>query len=252
MKKIISLLIAIVIIFNIVGCGKKTNIDKQDGNYSGKVTALSKKYVSKGYAINIYRSVTPLGDDADSLGKAYITMGFNILSEYTSTVSYNPNADYNIKKVVVTNVKLLSTSKKGIVEDLIIMKRYSQFIGDPHVDVIDNKTKYEIINETPNSSGVQSQIMVNLNKIALYDEAKYPLGSQPTINEIYNNLGITRDSVALKVGFRVELTTVSNKILYKDYEIAVPPVGIDIAGSEYHFEFYENDINKMAPFLEKD
>lgn len=254
MKKIITLFLTLLLVFTLSGCSK-SNDSGNNSIYEGKITALSKKYLSKGYAINIYHSNTPLEEDSGTLGKFYIDMNYGIIAEYTSTAIYNPNADYNIKKVIVSNVKVLSTSKMGIVEDLYIMQRYSQYPSDPHVDVVSAKTKYEIINDIPNSSGVQSQVMINLNKIALYDESKSPSasnGRQPTLEDIYGELGITSNEVALKIGFRIELITTSNKVLYKDYEVVVPPTGVDITGSEFHFDYYETDIAKMEYFLEKD
>lgn len=251
MKETMLLLLLLTSMLFIAGCAKSNNEEK---SYNGEVTDLSKKYLSKGYAINIYRSSTRLGDDLDSYGKAYINMTFGVLTEYTSIASYDANAEYNIKKVVVTNARIISKSKMGFDEDLIILKTYSQSIDDPHVDVVSSKTKYEIVNNPANNTGVQSQVMVHLNKIALYDESISPSaanGNQPTLKQIYDELGITRDEVAIKIGFRIELITVSNKTLYKDYEIIVPPVGIDITDSEYHYEFYKTETNQMEPFLEK-
>lgn len=250
MKKYVLLSLCLFLLFIMTGCSN----NEDSGEYNGKVTDLSKGYLSKGYAVNIYRSNTPLGEDLESLGKAYVKMDFGILTDYTSTLTYDPDADYNIKKYTVTNVRVISTSKMGIVEDMYILERYSQTINDPSVEVVSTKSKYVIEDKPPHNSGIQSNIMVSLNKIALYDQSKSPSaanGNQPTLKEIYDELGITRDEVALKIGFRVELTTVSNKTLYKDYEITVPPVNTDITSSEFHYEFYETDTSKMEPFLEK-
>lgn len=248
MKKILGFILICFVTITLTGCGAKTTAEE----FSGKVTDLSKLYLSKGYIFNIYRSITSLGDDEESYGKGYVSMVFDVMSEFTSVANYNPNADYNIKKVTVTNVKVLSTSKIGIVEDIQIMERYSQYFSDAHVDVTGTKAKYEIVNDVPNSTGVQSRIMLELNKIALYDSTKNKTLVEPTMSQIYADLGITRDSVAIKLGFRIELTTVSNKILYKDYEIVIPPVGVDITSSEFHYDYYETDVSKMEPFLEKD
>src|SRR5512137_2987382 len=98
MKKAILLLALILMVSAFGGCSKNNKLAG-----TGEATDLSKLFLSKGYAVNIYRSSMPLGTDADSLGKSYVTMTFGILAEWTSTADYDPAAGYNIKKITVTN-----------------------------------------------------------------------------------------------------------------------------------------------------
>lgn len=251
MKKYVFVFLILSIFLTITGCSASNNSDV----YSGKETYLSKHYLSKGYMFNIYRSSESLGDDDENYGKAYIQMSFNILTEYTSTFDYDTDENNKIKKMTVTNVKILSTTKKGDIEDIAILKQYSQSLNDPKVDVKSTKSKYEIVYDTPHTSGVQSSIWINLNKIALYDQTTSIVAKQeenPTLSQIYNELGIELSDVTLKIGFRIELLTVGGKILYKDYEITTPPSNVDITASEFHYEYLETDVKKMKPFLEKE
>lgn len=253
MKKTFTLVLTLFLIITLTGCEK---VNKNSSvTYSGKVTNLSKMYLSKGYTINLAnRSFERLGDDVASMGKAYATMSFGVIVDFTSTAQYNPKATWNIKKMIVTNVRVIDTSKMGIAEDLYILKRYSAYKTDPKIDVKGTKTKYELDFDTPTTTLPQAHVMVDLNKIALYDENNSAITKatnyQPTTSQIYDELGINRDAVALKIGFRVELITVSDKTLYKDFEVVMPPVGIDIAGSQFSFPYLQTDVSKMEPFLE--
>jgi len=262
-KKPIIIILVIMLLLSVVGCSssEKTDVDNKDTSagadakeYNGKVTDLSKQFLSSGYIVNMYRYSTPVGDDEDSFGKNYITMQFGIIAEYISTTDFDEDADYNIKSTTVSNVKVLSTSKMGTVNELAIMERYSSSLEDPHVSIVSEKSKYVEEQDNPHTSGGQIQIIVELGQIALYDVTKSEVAknmSQPTLRDIYNELGVTRDDVELKIGFRLELETVSKKILYRDYEISIPPDGIDIAGNEFNFRFIEENTSQMEPFLEK-
>lgn len=252
MKKYIVIFLIVFVLLGVTGCSKATHITNE---YKGNVTELSKNYLSEGYIVNLYRSMEPFGNDESSYGKAYVTMSFQVISEYTSTYDYDTLESNKIKKVTVTNVRVLNTSKMGDIEDMAILKLYSQSLSDPKVDVKTTQSKYEYEYSTPTTSGIQSVIWVNLNKIALYDETKSPAalsGAQPTMAQVYSELGIDRDEVAIKIGYRVELLTVGGKILYKDYEITMPPKGIDITSDEYSYQFIEPDVTKMEPFIEKE
>ena len=178
-------------------------------------------------------------------------MDFGILTDYVSTATFDPDASYNIKKYTVSNVRILSTPKMGDIDGVYIMERYSNYLTDPNIEVINEKSKYELTLEQPTTSSTMSHIIVSLKRIAIFDERNYSYDEQPSTKEAYDSLGIDRDEVAIKIGFRVELLTVSNETLYKDYEITVPPVGIDISGNEFTYSFYEEDITKMEPFLQK-
>ena len=53
-----------LIIAIITGCGTNEKKETNSTNdYKGKETALAKQFLSKGYLVNIYRSVEPLGDE---------------------------------------------------------------------------------------------------------------------------------------------------------------------------------------------
>lgn len=64
-------------------------------------------------------------------------------------------------------------------------------------------------------------------------------------------MGITRDSVALTLGFRLELITNDNKTFYKDYEIEMPTKDFDLTGDNFQIDLTIDDVTKMEPFLEK-
>ena len=223
-------------------------------DWTGKETALSKSYLSKGYAFNLFRSGTEVGTDADSLGKTYIDMAFYLLPEYTSTALYDPAAPYNIKKASVTNIRVSSTSKKGTVGDIAIFKEGTVDPTGPRIDIVGTKDRADFPQATPNSSGRQFILYVELDKIAIYDIDESPAaanGNQPTTKQIYDELGIDQAAVVLTLSFRIELTTVSGKTLFHDYAVVLPPVGVDVTADEFHYEYFEPDVAKMEPFLEK-
>ncbi len=232
-----------------VGCAKPGGTD-----WTGRVTDLSKSYLSKGYAFNLYRSGSEVGTDADSLGKSYVDMSFSLLPEYTSTAVYDPAAPYNIKKASVTNVRVTSTSKKGTVGDIVVFKEGTVDPTGPHIDIVGTKDRADFPMATPNSSGRQFILYLELDRVALYDVDESPAaanGNQPTLKQIYDELGIDQAAVALTLSFRIELLTVSGKTLFHDYSVVLPPVGVDVTSDEFHYEYFEPDVAKMEPFLEK-
>ena len=244
MKKIIIVFFVLLIL---TGCtASKKEVDTAN-TYSGKETALSKKYLSKGYLVNIYRSAVSLGDDAENYGKSYITMTFNVITEITSTVAYDETNNH-IKKKVISNIRLIKTPKMGMAEE--IYPDYSA--STTNVELKGSNNSYTKEYSNPIYYSDQTSIGVTLNRIALFDSAAYGWDEQPTTSQIYNDLGITREAVALTLGFRIELTTVAGKVLYKDYEIEMPPKGYDIGGTEFQMKFMTDDISQMGTFLEKE
>lgn len=239
MKK---LLLVFMVLIMLTGCGSS-----QNNAYTGKKTDLSSKYLSKGYLVNVYRSSTPLSDDLEDYGKAYVTMTFNVITEITSTVSYNDTNDY-IKKKVISNIRLIKTPKMGMSEE--IYADYGTY--GKNVELKGSNNKYTKVYDTPVYYPDQTSLGVKINRIALLDSSRYNADEQPSLSQIYSDLGITRDNVALTLGFRIELTTVSDKILYKDYEVEMPPKGFAISGSEFQVNFMTDDISKMESFLEKE
>lgn len=244
MKKIIVIFLALLIFTGCnIGSKNKANTD----TYSGKETALSKKYLSKGYVVNIYRSAVSLGDDDENYGKSYITMTFNVITELASTIGYD-DTNNHIKKKVIKNIRLIKTPKMGIVGE--IYPDYYDY--GLNVELKGSNNSYTKEYSTPIYYSDQTSIAVTLNHIALFDIAAYGLNEQPSTTQIYNDLGITREAVALTLGFRIELTTVEGRILFKDYEIEMPPKGYDIGGTEFQMNFMADDISQMNTFLEKE
>lgn len=234
MKKIIVFCLLVLLIS---GCSKKIETN-------GKVTDASSKYLDKGYSINIMRSSESF-EDAENYGKGYVKMTFNVITDYYSTNEYSENADYNIKKKVISNVRVISGPKMGMADEL-----YADFtIYNNGTLLTGTNNKFETTYSIPHTSGVTSSVAVVVNKIALYDSSKYT--STPSLSQLYSDLGIDRASVSLKLGFRVELITNDNKTFYKDYEITIPPESYDITSSEFHLDYTINDVSKMEPFLEK-
>lgn len=218
-------------------------------SYNGKVTDLSSKYLDSGYSVNVFRSMTSLGDDDLSYGKAYVTMTFNVISNYTSTYDYDAEADYNITKKIVSNVHVVKSPKMGNPDEL-----YGNYTLSGGTLLVGSNPKYEEVNPTPHSSGSYVSVAVKLNQIALYDSNTSPSalnGNQPTLSQVYNELGIDNDAVSMVLGFRVELVTVGGKTLYKDYEITVPPLTYDVTGTEFRMDFEIEDFSDMEPFFEK-
>ena len=238
MKKIYILVLILLIL---TGC---TSV-KNSNEYNGKLTDLSKKHLSKGYIINVYRTVTPLSDEIADMGKGYVTMTFNVLVDHYSTIDYSNKNEY-IKKQIVSNIKIKKSPKMGIVGD--IYGNYQSY-NAPDFKMVGSKNKYERTFKEPLMYGEQNSIAIELDRIAYVDSAKYT--GSPSTSELYNALGITRDSVAMTITFRIELITVDNKILYKDYEIEIPPKTYNISGSEFRTDFITEDVNDMEPYLEK-
>ncbi len=238
MKKILLLLLIVLLL---TGCTNSGNND----DYNGEITNLSKKHLSKGYIVNVYRTVTPLSDKTEDMGKGYVTMVFNILVDHYSTVDYNNKNEY-IKKQIVSNIKIKKSPKIGMVGD--VYGNYQSYNG-PDFKMVGTKTKYEKTFDQPIMYGEQNSIAVELDKIAFIDSAEYP--GSPSTSELYSALGITRDSVAMTISFRIELVTVDDKTLYKDYEVEVPSKNFDISGSEFRTDFIIEDVNKMESYLEK-
>lgn len=245
-KKFVTLSLILCLLLLVTGCGVESNSDKTT-EYSGKVTELSKKYLSKGYLINIYRSSTSLGDDAENYGKAYITMTFNVVTEFTTTIGYDEKDNY-ISRKVISNIRLIKTPKMGMAEEIYP----DYFAFGTNTELKGSNNSYTKEYSTPVFFSDQTSIGVKVNRIALFDSSNYGINEEPTTSQIYNDLGITTDSVSLTLGFRIELTTVGGKVLYKDYEIEMPPKGYDIGGSEFQTSFMIDDVSKMEPFLEKD
>lgn len=66
--------------------------------------------------------------------------------------------------------------------------------------------------------------------------------------QVYDELVVTLDQVSLVLGLRVELTLKNGKVMYKAYEVEMPPANIDLAGPEFMFDFTTNDVNPMELF----
>ncbi len=256
MKKLTILLLATLLLTGFGNTNKNQTDNKQDyeekendsvNRYTGNETSLSKKYLSKGYLVNVYRSTTSLGDEAENYGKAYITMTFNVITEFTSMIDYSDTNNY-IKKKTISNIRLIKTPKMGVAEE--IYADYNSYGNN--TELKGSKNYYIKEYSEPIYSFDQSSLAVTINRIALLDSSNYGWDEQPTLSQIYNDLGITREAVALTLGFRIELTTVSGKVLYQDYEIEMPAQGFDIVGSEFQTNYLTEDTTKMKPFFEKD
>jgi hypothetical protein len=232
------------------GCASPGSRD----DWTGKLTDLSKSYLFKGYQFNLYRYGSEVGSDADSLGKSYVNMSFYVLPEYTSTNGYDPSAGYNVKKLSIANVHVSATSKKGTVGDLAVFKPGTLDPTGPRVDIVGTVKRADFDISPADATGRQSILYLELDRIALYDLDESPAaanGANPTIDQIYAELGIDQAAVALTLAFRIELTTVSGKVLFHEVEIVLPPANVDVAASEFHYEYFEADVVDMEPFLEK-
>lgn len=237
MRKIIGLLMLLILF---TGCGKKV-----DNNIQGKTTDFSKKYLTKGYLVNIYRSTVPLSDEIKDMGKGNVKMVFQILVDYDTTIDYQKKDDY-IKKQTVSNIKVTKSPKMGTVGT--IYGSYQSYI-DPEYIMVGTNNKFVKTFAEPTMYATQSSIAIELDNVAFIDSAKYE--DNISFKDLYNALGITRDSVALTVTFRVEFETVAGKTLYKDFEVVMPPVGFDISGAAFQTNFMTDNVTKMEHFLEK-
>jgi len=234
MKKIFLFFLAFILI---TGCSSN--------NSSGSITDFSKKYLSKGYIINVYRSVDSVSDALEDMGKGNVKMIFNVLVDYYSTIDYSNQSDY-IKKQIVSDLKVVKSPKMGIVSDLY--SNYQSYM-DADYKVVGTSNSFERNYQTPIMYGTQNSLAVELKDVAYVDSSKYE--DTITTKELYDALGITRDGVSLTISFRVTLITVSGKTLYKDYEIEVPNSSFDISGSAFQSNLITEDVTKMEPFLEK-
>jgi len=233
----------------VAGCS-----DSGGGDWTGKSTDLSKSYLYKGYQFNLIRSGSAVGTDDASYGKSYVDMAFYVLPEYVSTQDYDPSAGYNIKKMSFTNIRVSATPKMGTVGDLAVFKPGTVDPSGPRVDIVGTVKRADFEISPADSSGRQATLYLELDKVALYDVLKSPAaanGANPTTEQIYAELGIDRAAVALKLAFRIELTTVSGKILFHDVEVTLPPANVDVAAGEFHYEHLATDVSDMEPFLEK-
>ena len=93
-------LLIVFIILLLTGCTNNKEI------YTGKVTELSKMYKDAGYLINVYRSM----ESTDEYGKAYVTMTYNVITDYDTWAEYQTHPDNYIAKKRVRNIKVLKTS----------------------------------------------------------------------------------------------------------------------------------------------
>lgn len=239
MKKVLIIIFSIILL---AGCSIKSS----NSEYSGKVTDLSKQCLSGGNTINIFRSYEELGDDVENYGKAYVTMTFNVVTNIKCNIDYNNTNEY-IKQKKISNIHIIKTPKMGVAEEI-----YPNFgISDSGDELKGSNNSYITNYDNPLNYVNQSSIAVKVNKIALYDVTNYDYNAEPSTSKIYSDLGITRDGVALTLGFRIELTLVNGKILYKDFEVEMPPSEYDISGTEYQIDNTISDTINMEAFLEK-
>ena len=248
-QRIARALVLVASLVLVAGCS-----DSSGGDWTGRSTDLSKSYLYKGYQFNLIRSGSAVGTDDASLGKSYVDMAFYVLPEYVSTQDYDPAAGYNIKKMSIANVRVTATPKMGTVGDLAVFKPGTADPSGPRVDIVGSVKRADFEISPADSSGRQAILYLELDKVALYDVLESPAaanGANPTMQQIYAELGIDRASVALKLAFRIELTTVSGKILFHEVEVALPPADVDVAASEFHYEYLAGDVSGMEPFLEK-
>ncbi len=240
MKKIFIVLLIFVLFIS--GCNRKTSSE----NYSGTVTDLSEKCLSGGYIINVYRGTEPLGDDLENYGKSYITMTFNVNTNIYCNIDYDDTNDY-VKQKKISNIRIVKSPKMGLAEEIYV----NYGLNDWGTEIKGSNNFYTQKYDTPLNYVNQSSLAVKINKIALFDATNYGYDEEPTTSQIYSDLGITRDNVALTLGFRIEFTMVNGKILYKDFEVEMPSKDFDISGSGYQTDTTTNDTTKMETFLEK-
>lgn len=239
MKKVFLIILTLLLI---TACGKNSTKE----TYNGTATDLSKKYLSKGTIINIYRGTEELSDSLEDAGKAYITMTFNVITDLYFNIDYNDTNNYIVEKKI-SNVLITKTPKMGLAEEIYV--NYGLY--DHGSELKGSNNSYTIKYDNPLNYGDQTSLAVKINKIALLDSTKYDYNATPTTGQIYSDLGITRENVELTLSFRIELKTKEGKILYKDYNVVMPPVNYDITGTEYQINTETEDVTKMETFLEK-
>lgn len=235
MKK---LFVIIFIVFLLTGCGN----DKTNENSNGKVTDLSKKYLSRGYIVNIYRTISTSDDSQEDIKKGNVKMTFQVLLDHYLTIDYNNKNEY-IKKQIISDIKIKKSSKIGKIGD--IYGNYKTEMDD--FKITKTKNEYETTYKEPTMYLTQNSIAVELNEIAPVDSINF----EDSLGELYNKLNITRDNVAMTITFRIKLITVDDKVLYKDYEIELPPKDFDIAGNESSISFIKKEVKDMEPYLEE-
>jgi hypothetical protein len=240
MKKIILLLFAVCLLIG--GC-KSNNLDNND---KGSITDFSKKYLSKGYVINVGRTMIPLSDSIDDIGKGNVQIAYNIRVDYYLNVAYQDKNDH-LKSQSVKNIKIIKSPKKGTINDI-----YANYVDiynyDNNFKITGSNNVYTKKYDSPYFGAQQTSIFFVLENVAFMDSLKYE--GENTAKAVYDYLGIDTDAVSMKVSFRVEFVTFGGKTLYKDFVIDLPPAGYDITGDEFQIGFTTDDINQMEPFLE--
>lgn len=235
MKK---LLFVMMLLFLAVGCNEKKEIVKKNSPMLGD-------HLSKGYIVNVYRNVESLSDKMEDMGKGYVNMQYLILVDHYSTIDYDKKEDF-VAKQIVKNIKIKKSSKIGTVGD--IYANYQPNFNS-YFKIVGTKTIYEKTHKDPLMYPEQNAILIELDRVAYVDSILYP--DNISTRDLYSALGITTDAVTLTVTFTIELVTVSGRILYRDYEVVVPPTGYDISGSEFRTDFIEEDVEKMDKYLER-
>lgn len=141
----------------------------------------------------------------------------------------------------------------GLADTMYVIKGTSQDYYENRKELKGTDNQYTVEAKNAQIPLSYSGLEVVVNQIALWDSTESPLtanGNQPTLQQVYDELGITLDQVSLVLGFRIELTLEDGTVVYKDYEVEMPPASIDLAGSEFFFDFMVDDVNAMEPFVE--
>lgn len=235
MKKILIVFVTLILL---TGCGKKIIIP------TGEETDLSKKYLSKGYIVNVYRNVIPLSDSIEDMGKGNVQIIYNIRADYYLNIDFDVENEY-LEKQTVSNINVIKSPKKGMI-NTVYGNYGSYFYDDFKMTGSTNTYTHEF--PLPSNVAEQTSIAFVLDNVAYIDSLKYPDGI--TTKELYNALGIDNDAVTMQVSFRVDLYTVGGKRLYKDFVIDLPPTSYDITGNEFRTDFVTEDINTMEAFKE--
>lgn len=242
MKKILLITFLVLLL---VSCGNKIENGEKEIVKTGKITDSSKKYLSKGYILNISSHVDRLSDEIKDMGKGHVNMVFRVLVNYDSNINYKDENQY-IKKQIVSNVKIKKAPIMGTIGNI-----YGSYNSYQYEDFIIDKTNDKYVREydKPVIAAEQNSIAIAIDKVAFIDSAKYK--DNITSDELFGLLGITRDNVAIVISFRIELYTVDEKSFYKDYEIEIPAKDFVIKNGNYETKFITDDKNEMEPFFEK-